>query len=85
MNVKKRKCIGCYNTFDRSEMFRIMKKFDNGEIIVNPTNKDFGRSVYICKNKECIEKAFKKNKINHFLKIKSDNNLKSTLEKALAK
>jgi len=83
MNVKKRKCIGCSNTFDREEMFRIMKKFDSGEIIISPSSKDFGRSVYICKNSNCIQNAFKKGKIDRFLKQKSTEDIKSALEKAL--
>lgn len=78
MNVKKRKCIGCQNIFDRNYMFRIMKKSDTQEIILNPSNKDFGRSIYICKNPQCIEKAFKR-KNNTYLKSLTPEKLKSML------
>lgn len=81
MNVKSRKCIGCLNTFDRETMFRILKKHNTNEIVISPSNKDFGRSVYICKNKNCVEKAFKKGKIAHFLKYTGDiDSLKKNIE-----
>lgn len=83
MNINKRKCIGCLKTFDRNEMFKIMKKYDSGEIVLSPSNKDFGRSVYICKNKNCIDNAFKKGKINRLLKNFHSDKLKTELEKAL--
>lgn len=83
MSAKIRKCIGCANCSDRSEMFRIMKKYDTNEIIFEPSNKDFGRSVYICKNKKCIENAFKKGKISRFLMPAAQAELKLKLEKAL--
>ncbi len=78
-----RKCIGCFKDFDREKMFRILKKHENGEIIVSPTSHDFGRSVYLCKSKDCIEKAFKKGKINKFLKKTAPAELKNVLESKL--
>ncbi len=83
MNAKIRKCIGCANSFDRCEMFRLMKKYDTNEIIFEPSSKDFGRSVYICKNKKCIENAFKKGKITRYFKDFETKELKLKLEKAL--
>ena len=63
MKDKIRKCIGCQKNFERAQLFRILKDYQSGKIILNPTNKDFGRSVYLCKNSECIEKAFKKGNV----------------------
>jgi hypothetical protein len=63
-----RKCIGCDTVKDRAEMIRIMKLYDTGEIIINPTIRHFGRSSYICYNIECINKILKKKKLQKILK-----------------
>ena len=56
-----RKCVGCGKIKDRQELIKITKTNDG--IFVNPDNKKFGRSAYLCYNNACIEAAFKKNKI----------------------
>ncbi len=78
-----RKCIGCGKIFERGTMFRILKRYNDGRIILAPSNKDFGKSVYICKNNECLKNAFKKGKINHFTKLKTTDELKLEMEKQL--
>ena len=37
-------------------------------IKINPNSKELGRSVYVCKNSDCIKKLIKKNKIKTSLK-----------------
>lgn len=64
-----RKCIGCGAVQDRDTMIKITYDKNNNEIIFNPNSKKFGRSVYLCYNKSCIEKASKKNKLLKALKI----------------
>ena len=49
-------------------MIKITKDFKNGEILINPDNFHFGRSVYICKCENCINAAFKKDKASKNLK-----------------
>ena len=65
---KIRKCLGCGVSKPREDMIRITKDYSNGEVVINPNSKTFGRSVYLCYNQDCIEQAFKKNKINKVLK-----------------
>ena len=79
-----RKCIGCMNNFDRNSMFRILKHYQTNELILSPTNKDFGRSVYICKNKECVKNAFRKGKISRILKNTSLDWLEELLKKEVS-
>ncbi len=83
MKDKIRKCIGCQKNFERAQLFRILKDYQSGKIILNPINKDFGRSVYLCKNSECVEKAFKKGRIAGLLKVKNIENLKELLQRNL--
>ncbi len=74
-----RQCISCKTFKDKSDLIRITKEYTTGEIKLNNNSSIEGRSVYICKNSECVENAFKKKKIDILLKSESDDNLKETL------
>ena len=60
-------------------MIKITKQYLNGELVVNPNPKTFGRSAYLCYNQDCIEQALKKKKINRALKISTGVDLKGLL------
>ena len=62
-----RKCQGCQKLINRNELIKITK-LQNGELKINPTSKELGRSVYICKNNECIKQFIKKRKLKTALK-----------------
>ena len=79
MNEHIRKCAGCNEKFDRKLMIKITKDHKTGEIIPNPDNLTFGRSIYVCKNQKCIEQAFKKGKFFKLLKSKPDETLKEKI------
>ena len=64
----KRKCLSCGELKQRRDMIKITKDFKTGELFINPNSKTFGRSVYLCYNQNCIEQAFKKNRLNRVLK-----------------
>ena len=68
----KRKCVGCGELKDRTELIKITKFYETGEIFLNPNSKIFGRSVYLCYNNSCIENALKKNRLNKALKTTKD-------------
>jgi len=74
MNKKptKRKCCGCQEIKDRDEMIRITAEHDTGKITVNPDSKTFGRSVYLCPEKTCFERAFKRSSVTKLLKNKHE-------------
>ena len=71
-----RKCVGCGDFKPREDMIKITKEHSSEEVVFNPDSKTFGRSVYLCYNQDCIEQAFKKNRINRVLKptIQIDKN-----------
>lgn len=77
-----RKCIACGELKNRDEMIKITKDYKNANVVINPNNFTFGRSVYLCYNQNCIDNAFKKNRINKVLKINANID-KSTLEDLL--
>lgn len=59
-NKKKpmRKCVGCMESKPKNTLIRI--SCYEGEVKVDPTGKAKGRGVYMCPNKECMEKAKKR-------------------------
>lgn len=78
MNDKKfkRQCASCREIKNKEDLIKITKDFKTNEIKVNQENEVQGRSVYLCKNLECVEKAFKKNRIEALLKSKAPENIK---------
>ena len=79
----KRKCIGCNNIKPRSELLKITQNSKTGEIEIQPDSYFMGRSLYICKNKECIEKALKKGRLFKMLKIKKDKSIEEKIRTVL--
>lgn len=74
-----RKCIGCFECNDRSDMIKITREHKSGEVFINPNSQIFGRSVYLCYNKSCIENSLKKNKLAKFLKSSLTEEFKTKL------
>lgn len=70
--MKYRKCVGCGEIKDASEMMKLTKNHIFGDIEINPNSKIFGRSAYLCYNNQCVEQALKKNKLNKALKTNKD-------------
>ena len=79
MNKKpERKCIGCRNSFEKSGLIRIVKTPDE-EVIIDKNGKADGRGAYICRDINCLNKAFKKNQLEYSFKIKIDQERKNKL------
>ena len=74
-----RKCVGCNAIKNRDELIKITKKNGSANIIINHSNKIFGRSAYLCYNNACIENAFKKNRLSKVLKASVPEDLKGKL------
>ncbi|MBR1460997.1 YlxR family protein [bacterium] len=75
--MTERRCAGCWQIKDRKDLIKITNAA--GTPVVNPNSTTFGRSVYLCYNKSCIDAAFKKNKIEKFLKTSVPSELKGQL------
>ena len=66
MSVKKvpmRMCTGCREMKPKKELIRIVKT-PEGEIKLDTVGKLNGRGAYICKCKECLQKAQKLNALS---------------------
>ncbi len=64
--IPMRTCCGCRGTFPKKELVRIVR-VPEGDTVLDPGGRMNGRGAYICKNAECLEKAFKKGSIRHTL------------------
>ncbi len=61
-----RKCQGCNIKQNRDLMIKITKTIKG--LKINPNSKELGRSIYVCKNIECIKNLIKKKRIKTGLK-----------------
>lgn len=75
--MTERRCAGCWQIKDRKDLIKITNA--GGTPVINPNSTTFGRSAYLCYNKSCIEAAFKKKKIEKFLKTSVPSELKGQL------
>jgi predicted RNA-binding protein YlxR (DUF448 family) len=74
-----RKCIGCNELFDKRSLIRIVKDSD-GEFSIDSTGRKNGRGAYICKSKECLEKAIKNHGLERSFKVKIDKEIYDELQ-----
>ena len=75
-----RKCISCGELKPKDKLIKITKEYKSGNVIIQPNSKEFGRSAYLCYNKDCINMAFKKNRINKMLKTNTNINKEALLD-----
>lgn len=60
--VPLRMCVGCQEMKSKKELIRIVRT-PQLEILVDGSGKKSGRGVYICPNKDCLNKALKANRL----------------------
>ena len=60
-----RKCCACGKISDRNNFIRILREHNSGKYLINPNNKQFGRSIYLCKNESCLKTAIKKKRLKN--------------------
>ena len=75
--MQERCCVVCREIKPKAELIKITKT--TSTVVVNPNSLTFGRSAYLCYNKNCIENAFKKNKLSKALKTSIPQELKGQL------
>lgn len=56
--IPMRKCTGCGEMKPKIELIRVVKS-PEGEISLDLTGKKSGRGAYVCRSKECFDKARK--------------------------
>lgn len=85
MKVKKipmRMCNGCMEMKPKKELIRIVKS-PEGIVAVDLLGKKPGRGAYICKNKECLEKAYKSKRLNKNLETNINEEIYTQLREEI--
>ena len=85
MKVKKiplRMCTGCMEMKPKKELIRVVKT-PEGEVSVDLTGKKSGRGAYVCKNAECLEKAFKAKRLSRNLDVVIDEEIYNRLREEI--
>ncbi len=75
-----RQCVGCGEMKGKKEMMRVLKTAEN-EICLDVTGKKNGRGAYVCKSRECLQKARKNKGLERSFKMGIPNEVYDTLEK----
>lgn len=79
-----RKCVVCNERKSKHELIRIVKN-NLGEISIDLTGKANGKGAYLCLNKECFEKAKKKDLFSKAFRQKVSSEIYEKLLKEVQK
>ncbi|MCT8976818.1 YlxR family protein [Clostridium sp. CX1] len=85
MKVKKvpqRMCTGCMEMKPKKELIRVVRTKE-GELSVDLTGKKNGRGAYICRNLECLEKAFKAKRLQRNLEVSISDEIYNRLKEEI--
>lgn len=77
-----RRCVGCYESKNKLDLIRIVRT-PEGDYKIDPSGKLSGRGAYICKNAECLEKAYKGKKLERSFKEKISNDIYENLKQLI--
>lgn len=75
-----RQCIGCGEQRDKRDMMRVVKTQD-GAFCLDVSGKMNGRGAYLCKDKECLQKALKNKGLERAFKMSIPEDVVSLLTK----
>lgn len=76
-----RLCQSCRKETNRDELIKITKINDE-TLKINPKSSELGRSLYVCKNLDCVKNLIKKKRIKSALKFSNQNEIER-IEKEL--
>lgn len=81
--IPMRRCIGCMTSYPKENLIRIA--FDGESLRVDKSGLMDGRGTYICRNKDCLNKAIKKRAFNRTLKHNFEQDMMDALVEEVAR
>ena len=69
--IPMRMCVGCREMMEKRSLLRVVKS-PEGAISFDRVGKAPGRGAYVCKSKECFEKAVKQRQLERALETRID-------------
>ena len=76
--IPMRMCVGCREMQEKRSLLRIVKS-PEGAISFDRVGKAPGRGAYVCKSKECFERAVKQRQLERALETRIDEAVFSQL------
>lgn len=80
--IPQRQCVGCREMKNKKDLIRVLKTADE-DIIIDATGRKNGRGAYLCKAKECFQKAVKNNGLERSLKCRIPSEIVKALEEEM--
>ncbi len=80
--IPQRQCTGCGEMKPKSELVRIVRS-PEGEISYDATGRKNGRGSYICKSRDCFEKALKKKAFERAFGVKLTESLTDSIREEI--
>lgn len=77
-----RKCTGCGESKNKRDMIRVLKTTEDA-VVIDVTGRKNGRGAYICRDAECLEKAFRNHGLERSLKMQIPAEVYEMLKKEL--
>ncbi|MBE9029655.1 YlxR family protein [filamentous cyanobacterium LEGE 11480] len=75
-----RRCVSCRKVAPKSDFWRIVRQHPGHQLVLD---QGMGRSVYLCRNWDCLKLAQKKDRLSRALKVKVSTVLYQSLEQRL--
>lgn len=73
-----RMCVGCREMKEKRQLLRIVKSAE-GAISFDRVGKAPGRGAYICKSRDCLDKAIRQRQLERALETKIDEKVYTQL------
>ena len=76
--ARPRTCTGCREESPKRELIRVVRT-PEGEILVDAAGRHPGRGAYVCRKRECVLEAMKRNALARALKAPVERKFYETL------
>ena len=63
-----RMCVGCGEMKEKRELLRVVRT-PEGSLLIDTTGKKAGRGAYVCRKKECLQKAIRQKQLERQLDV----------------
>ena len=74
-----RRCVSCRQLLDRQLLWRVIRLADGGMAL----DQGMGRSAYLCPNRDCLEEAKRRRKLQKALRCQVAESIVAALEQRL--
>lgn len=74
-----RRCVSCRQLLDRRQLWRVIRLAEGGMVL----DQGMGRSAYLCPNRDCLEEARRRRKLQKALRCQVAESIVAALEQRL--